>query len=96
MSKKFTNCCQGEKEHSGFNPLEAWHVICGYKFLARHSAAVPCQGEKNPMAHAVTTRSEEPLPLGTAMLSHLALSLFMWNIALRIAGMLLALARGQG
>jgi hypothetical protein len=42
------------------------------------------------MARAVTTRSEEPLPLGTAMLSNIALSLFMWNIALRIAGLLLA------
>jgi len=42
------------------------------------------------MALAVTTRSEEPLPLGTAMLSNIALSLFMWNIALRIAGLLLA------
>jgi len=32
----------------------------------------------------------EPLPPGTAMLSNFALSLFMWNIALRLAGLLLA------
>jgi hypothetical protein len=42
------------------------------------------------MAHAATTRLQEPLPLGTAMLSNIALSLLMWNIALRIAGLLLA------
>ena len=52
---------------------------------------LPCHGrEKNPMAHAVPTRAEEPLPLGAAMLSNIALSLFMWNIALRLAGLLLA------
>jgi hypothetical protein len=33
---------------------------------------------------------QEPLPLGTAMLSNIALSLLMWNIALRIAGLLMA------
>jgi hypothetical protein len=42
------------------------------------------------MAHAATTRIEEPLPLGMAMLSNIALSLFMWNIAFRIVGLLLA------
>lgn len=42
------------------------------------------------MEHVATRRSGEPLPLGTAMLSNIALSLFMWNIALRIAGLLLA------
>jgi hypothetical protein len=42
------------------------------------------------MARAATRRSQEPLPLGTAMLSHIALSLFMWNVALRLAGFLLA------
>src|SRR5262249_11687218 len=30
VSKKFTSCCRGEKEHSGFNPLTAWHVICSF------------------------------------------------------------------
>jgi hypothetical protein len=35
-------------------------------------------------------RLAEPLPLGTAMLSNVALSLLMWNITLRIAGLLLA------
>lgn len=42
------------------------------------------------MEHVVTRRLAEPLPLGTAMLSNFALSLLMWNIALRIAGLLLA------
>ena len=42
------------------------------------------------MAHAAITRLPQPLPLGTAMLSNIALSLFLWNIALRIAGFLLA------
>jgi hypothetical protein len=45
---------------------------------------------RSPMAHAATTRLQEPLPLATAMLSNIALSLFLWNIALRIAGLLLA------
>jgi hypothetical protein len=42
------------------------------------------------MAHAATTRLQKPLPLDTAMLSTIALSLILWNIALRIAGLLLA------
>jgi hypothetical protein len=41
------------------------------------------------MGHVVARRLEEPLPLGTAMLSNMALSLLMWNIGLRIAGLLL-------
>jgi hypothetical protein len=45
---------------------------------------------RSPMAHAAITRLQEPLPLDTAMLSNIALSLFLWNIALRIAGLLLA------
>ncbi len=42
------------------------------------------------MAHAAMTGLDEPLPLDTAMLSNIALSLFLWNIALRIAGLLMA------
>lgn len=42
------------------------------------------------MEHVARRRLAKPLPLGTAMLSNIALSLFMWNIALRIAGLLLA------
>ena len=30
----------------------------------------------------------EPLPLGTAVLSNVALSLFMWNIAFRLVRLL--------
>ncbi len=41
------------------------------------------------MAHAAMTRLPEPLPLATAILSNIALSLFLWNIAFRIAGLLL-------
>ena len=44
----------------------------------------------NPMKDVATTPLAEPLPLGTAMLSNIALSLLMWNITLRIAGLLLA------
>jgi hypothetical protein len=44
----------------------------------------------SPMESAATTPLQEPLPLGTAMLSNIALSLLMWNIALRIAGLLMA------
>jgi hypothetical protein len=42
------------------------------------------------MEHPAITRLHEPVPLSTAMLSHIALSLFLWNITLRIAGLLLA------
>jgi hypothetical protein len=45
---------------------------------------------RSPMAQAAITRLQEPLPLDTAMLSNVALSLFLWNIALRIAGLLFA------
>jgi hypothetical protein len=41
------------------------------------------------MTYAASTRWEEPLPLNTAILSNIALSLLMWNIALRVAGLLL-------
>jgi len=43
-----------------------------------------------PMQHAAMTRLHEPVPLGTAMLSHIALSLFLWNITLRTVGLPLA------
>jgi hypothetical protein len=42
------------------------------------------------MAHGAMTRSREPLPLDTAMLSNIALSLFLWNITFRIASLLMA------
>jgi hypothetical protein len=42
------------------------------------------------MAHAAITRLPHPLPLDTAMLSNIALSLFLWNITFRIASLLLA------
>jgi hypothetical protein len=42
------------------------------------------------MAQAATTRLHQPLPLGTAMLSHIALSLLLWKITIRIVGLLLA------
>jgi hypothetical protein len=47
------------------------------------------QGE-NSMTYAARTRWDEPLPLNTAILSNIALSLLMWNIALRVADLLLA------
>ena len=42
------------------------------------------------MAHTAMTRRQQPFPLGTAMLANLALSLLLWNIAFRVAGLLLA------
>ena len=41
------------------------------------------------MERVVARRLDEPLPLSTAMLSNIALSLLMWNVALRIADLLL-------
>lgn len=41
------------------------------------------------MEQVFARRLEEPLPIGTAMLSNIALSLLMWNIAVRIVGLLL-------
>lgn len=38
----------------------------------------------------VATRAEDPLPLSTAVLSQVALSLLMWNIGLRLLGLVLA------
>jgi hypothetical protein len=46
--------------------------------------------ETGAMQQAARTRCEEPLPLSTAILSNIALSLLMWNIILMIAGLLLA------
>jgi len=45
---------------------------------------------KKPMTPARPTPAEEPLPLGTAILSNVALSLLMWNIVLRVVGLILA------
>jgi hypothetical protein len=42
------------------------------------------------MIPVIKTRAKEPLPLGTAILSNIALSLLMWNIALRVIGLILA------
>lgn len=41
------------------------------------------------MQQVARERSEETLPLSTAILSYIALSLFMWNITLRAAGLLI-------
>ena len=52
---------------------------------------VVCQREeKGPMPQGARTRSAERLPLSTAILSNIALSLLMWNIALRLASLFLA------
>jgi hypothetical protein len=42
------------------------------------------------MPQPARTRSEERLPLGTAILFNVVLSLLMWNIALRLASLFLA------
>jgi hypothetical protein len=57
---------------------------CSVKLVVRQPV------EKGPMPQAARTRSEERFPLGTAILSNVALSLLMWNIALRLASLFLA------
>jgi hypothetical protein len=42
------------------------------------------------MQSTAITRLQEPLPRGIAILLNIALSLLLWNIALRIAGLLFA------
>ena len=42
------------------------------------------------MTHGAKAPVEQRLPLGTALLSNVALSLFLWNIALRLVGFLTA------
>ena len=42
------------------------------------------------MQSTAMTRLQEPLPLGIAILFNIALSLLLWNIALRMAGLLFA------
>jgi len=42
------------------------------------------------MERVATRWLGEPLPLGTAMLCNLALSLLMWNVTLRLALLLAA------
>jgi hypothetical protein len=46
--------------------------------------------EEGPLRQVERMRSEKPLPLGTAILSNVALSLLMWNIALRLASLFTA------
>lgn len=59
--------------------------------LLRHGTRpLPKTEEEGPLRQVERMRSEEPLPLGTAILSNVALSLLMWNIALRLAGLLTA------
>src|SRR5260370_29808808 len=56
---------------------------------------VVCQPEeKGPMLQGARTRSEERLPLSTAILSNIALSLLMRHIALKLASLLLAAGTG--
>ena len=87
-SVKFTACRVGETEHSGFN-LSAGMARCLLVNIER--GIWPCETQaEEPMANAAMTRLQQPLPLGTAMLSNFALSLLLWNIAFRVVGLLLA------
>jgi hypothetical protein len=87
-SVKFTACRVGETEHSGFN-LSAGMARC-LRANIEHGIS-PCETQaEGAMAHAAMRRRQQPLPLGTAMLSNFALSLLLWNIAFRVAGLLLA------
>jgi hypothetical protein len=60
----------------------AWHISRAYLVVSQPE-------EKGPMPQAARTQSEERFPLGTAILSNVALSLLMWNIALRLASLFL-------
>jgi hypothetical protein len=63
--------------------INAWYNFCVPMAVVQHD-------QEGPMPQAAGTRSEEPLPLGTAILSNIALSLLMWNIALRLGWLLAA------
>jgi hypothetical protein len=87
-SEYFTASPKRENEHSGFQPVNGMARCLLDQPRARD---LPCKVKRRrPMEHSAITRLHEPVPLSTAMLSHLALSLFLWNITLRIAGLLLA------
>jgi hypothetical protein len=60
--------------------------------MLKKRAAIGCGAwlRRDAMPQGPGTRSAERLPLSTAILSNIALSLLMWNIALRLAGLLLA------
>jgi hypothetical protein len=60
--------------------LLAYHVQHRADYLPAHEEADD-SGE---------TDTKKPLPLGTAILSNVALSLLMWNIVLRVVGLILA------
>jgi len=70
--------------------MGCWNHKRLVQFL-RGPMAVVQHDQEGPMPQAAKTRSEEPLPLGTAaILSNIALSLLMWNIALRLGWLLAA------
>ena len=89
MSEKFTACRVKETDHTGFNLLEGV-AQCLLVNIERGNFAVRDSSGGAPMTQAATTRLRQPLPLGTAMLSHIALSLLLWNLTFRIVGWLLA------
>jgi hypothetical protein len=70
-----------------------WEAVAGI-YIAGSSMCcterIIYQPMKKPMTPVRPTRAEEPLPLGTAILSNVALSLLMWNIVLRVVGLILA------
>lgn len=76
-----------EKEHSGFNLLTLSTLFA--VDIERGICRASVKGSSTMQSTAIT-RQQEPLPLGIAILLNIALSLLMWNIALRIAGLLFA------
>jgi len=91
MRRKNLQIAWNAKKNQGvFKSLPAWHIFCGL-LTAGVPQLVMCQlKEKGPMPQGARTRYEDPLPISTAILSNIALSLLMWNIALRVASLLLA------
>jgi hypothetical protein len=71
---------------SDSNSFTRWHISCRLTSSSEFSGFFE---EGREMERVVARRLDEPLPLSTAMLSNIALSLLMWNIALRIADLLL-------
>src|SRR5262249_17888015 len=76
-------------EESGlFRAFPRWHSFCG-KSRQRFDVWAPARRESR-MRETARMQPEKPLPVGTAMLSNIALSLLMWNIALRLVGLFVA------
>jgi hypothetical protein len=86
MPENFTVLSRRGK-HGRFSVVLADGTVCAASMLS--AADGTCKPEREgPMPQAIRRCSQEPLPLDTAILSMVVLSLLMWNIALRLVGLL--------